>query len=321
MQAFRRVIELQSFRAAGTSLQMTGGAVSKLVAQLERDLGARLLHRTTRRVTASAEGTAFYEAAVRILDDVDAATESLRQRATMPAGRLRISVPTSFALTWLSSRLPRFIEDHPALELDLVLNDRYVDIVQEGFDCAIRIAARLADSTLVARPLGAVERWLVAAPRYLENAPPLRRPEDLASHACLVYSQSGEPVEWQFAETASGKPVLVSSICRVNNSVLLRDLLLAGLGVTLTPSFVVSDLVNQGRLQRLLTEREPERLTIWGAVANARYVPIKVGEFLDWVAAELVAAEPNDGLYHRELMPLAGSARGNHRKVGRGSTP
>jgi len=289
MQAFRRVVELQSFRAAGLSLDMTGGAVSKLVAQLERDLGVRLLHRTTRTVSVSAEGTAFYEAAVRVLDDLDAAAEALHARAAAPAGRLKVSVPTSFALMWLSPRLPAFVEAYPALELDLVLNDRYVDLVQEGFDCAIRIAARLADSTLVAQPLGTADRWLVAAPQYLQNAPPLESPDDLGSHACLGYSQGGEPVEWPLKGLAGGKPLRVSTACRVNNSVMLRDLLLTGLGVALTPAFVVRDLVEQGRLFELLADCRPEPLTVWGIVAHPRHVPHKVRAFLQFVSQHMSA--------------------------------
>ena len=289
MQAFRRVVELQSFRAAGLSLDMTGGAVSKLVAQLERDLGVRLLHRTTRSVSVSAEGAEFYEAAVRVLDDLDAAAEALGARSAAPAGRLKVSVPTSFALMWLSPRLPAFVEAHPALELDLVLNDRYVDLVQEGFDCAIRIATRLADSTLVARPLGVIERWLVAAPQYLESAPPLESPDDLESHVCLGYSPGGEPIEWPLQGYADGKPLAVSTAFRANNSVMLRDLLLAGLGVTLTPAFVVQDLVQQGRLVQVLADHRPAPLTVWGVVANPRYVAHKVRAFLEFVQQRMSA--------------------------------
>ena len=294
MTAFRRVVELQSFRAAGQSLEMTGGAVSKLVAQLERDLGVRLLHRTTRTVSVSVEGATFYEAAVRILDDVDAAAESIRSHSAAPTGRLKVTVPTSFALMWLSARLPGFIEAHSRIELDLVLNDRYVDLVQEGFDCAIRIASHLPDSSLVARPLGTVQRCLVAAPRYLECAPPLVGPADIDSHVCLGYSQSGEPVEWPFNGTPGGKPVTVSAAFRTNNSVMLRDLLLAGLGLTLTPSFVVADLLQQGRLREVLPQHRPDPLTVWGVVAHPRYVAQKVRVFLDFVGATLSASSAVD---------------------------
>lgn len=286
MQAFRRVVELQSFGAAARSLEMTGGAVSKLVAQLEADLGVRLLQRTTRSVSVSTEGQAFYRDAVRILDELDAAADAVRGSLAAPGGRLRVSLPTSFALAWLSPRLPAFVHRHPLIEMDLTLNDRYVDIVQEGFDCAIRIATHLPDSTLVARRLGSVQRVLVAAPAYLELAPPLERPQDLTHHACLVYSQDGSPAEWPLKGAAPLRP---GGHCRVNNSVMLRDLLLAGLGVTLTPDFVVADLLASGRLVELLPAHRPDAHGVFGVVAHPRHVSAKVAAFLDFVASQLAA--------------------------------
>jgi DNA-binding transcriptional LysR family regulator len=284
MAAFCHVVERHSFGVAGRALGMTGSAVSKLVAQLESDLGVRLLHRTTRSVGVSAEGASFYEAARRILDDIETAAEAVRTETSAPAGRLKVSVPTSFALRWMATRVPGFVARYPAVQLDLVLNDRYVDIVQEGFDCALRIAAQLPDSSLVARVLGRVERWLVAAPAYLEGAPPLRRPQDLQTHACLVYSQAGGPVEWALRGAA---PVVADGDVRVNNSVMLRELLLAGLGVTLTPSFVVDDLVASGSLLELLPQYRPAPLSVWGVVAHPRYIPAKVKAFLDFIQQEL----------------------------------
>lgn len=289
MQAFRRVVEQQSFGAAARSLDITGGAVSKLVAQLERDLGVRLLHRTTRSVSVSTEGQAFYRDAVRILDEVDAAAEAARSGAAEPGGRLRVSLPTSFALAWLAQRLPAFLHAHPQIEPDLVLDDRYVDIVQEGFDCAIRIATHLPDSTLVARRLGTVQRLLVAAPSYLEAAPPLAGPQDLGSHACLVYSQDGGPVEWPLAGAA---PLRTGGWCRVNNSVMLRELLLAGMGLTLTADFVVGDLLATGRLVELLPAHRPAPHGVFGVVAHPRHVSRKVAAFLDFVGSELAPARP-----------------------------
>ena len=284
MQAFRRVVEQQSFGAAARSLEITGGAVSKLVAQLEQDLGVRLLHRTTRSVSVSTEGTAFYRDAVRILDEVDAAAESLRSGATSPGGRLRVSLPTSFALAWLAARLPAFMRAHPQIELDLALNDRYVDIVHEGFDCAIRIATELPDSSLTARRLGVVNRLLVAAPSYLDVAPPLAKPQDLSLHACLVYSQDGSPAEWPLR---GASPLRMSGCCRVNNSVMLRELLLAGMGLTLTPDFVVSDLLTAGKLMELLPSHRPVPHAVFGVVSHPRHVSRKVGAFLDFVGSQL----------------------------------
>jgi DNA-binding transcriptional LysR family regulator len=183
--------------------------------------------------------------------------------------------------------LPAFIRTHPQVELDMVLNDRYVDIVQEGFDCAIRIATHLPDSSLVARRLGSVQRLLVASPSYLEVAPPLRRPQDLSAHACLVYSQDGGPAEWPLNGVA---PLLTDGDFRVNNSVVLRELLLAGLGVTLTPDFVVADLVASGRLVELLPGHRPTAHGVFGVVAHQRHVSRKVGAFLDFVGSQLAHA-------------------------------
>lgn len=284
LQAFRRVVELRSFGAAARSLDLSGGAVSKLVAQLERDLGVRLLHRTTRSVSVSAEGMAFYDDAARILDQLDAAAEALRSEAAAPAGRVKVSLPTSFALCWLASRLPAFVRDHPRIELDIVLSDRYVDLVQEGFDCAIRIATRLPDSSLVARRLGSVQRVLVAAPSYLEIAPPLQRPQDLAAQACLVYSQDGGPADWPLS---GAPPLQTDGAVRVNNSVMLRELLLAGLGLTLTPDFVVADLLASGRLVELLPAHRPPAHGVFGVVPHQRHVPRKVAALLDFVGSQL----------------------------------
>ncbi|MBL8350790.1 MAG: LysR family transcriptional regulator [Burkholderiaceae bacterium] len=286
MHAFRRVVEQQSFGAAARSLQITGGSVSKLVAQLERDLGVRLLHRTTRSVSVTAEGRAFYLDAVRILDDVDAAAEAVSRGAATPAGRLRVSLPTSFALAWLAARLPAFVRAHPQIELDLALNDRYVDIVHEGFDCAIRIATQLPDSTLVARRLGSVQRLLVTAPAYLELAPPLATPQDLGAHACLVYTQDGGPVDWPLHGAA---PLRIDGFFRVNNSVMLRELLLAGLGLTLTPDFVVADLVAAGRLVEVLPAHRPAPHSVYGVFAPSRQLSRRVGAFLDFVAGQMAS--------------------------------
>lgn len=309
MQAFRRVVELQSFSAAARSLDITGGAVSKLVAQLEHDLGARLLHRTTRSVSVSTEGASFYRDAVRILDEIDAAAEAVRGEAAAPGGRLRVSLPTSFAITWLASRLPAFMLAHPQIELDLALNDRYLDIVQEGFDCAVRIAMQMPDSSLVARRLGSVERLLVAAPSYLEAAPPLHEPQDLQAHACLVYSQDGGPVEWTLSGAA---PFRARGHLRVNNSVMLREFLLAGLGVTLTPEFVVADLLASGALVELLPARRATALGVFGVVAHPRHVSRKVGALLDFVAHRLAQAPAS-------ARPGAGVPSGRRR--GHGSHP
>lgn len=290
MAAFCRVVEQRSFHAAARSLDTTGGSVSKLVAQLERDLGARLLHRTTRTLSVTGEGERYYEAAVRILDEVALAGEQLRSQSAAVSGRLKVSVPTSYALMWLSPRLAGFQVAHPLLTLDLSLDDRYVDLVAEGFDCALRIATQLPDSQLVARTLGRVQRVVVAAPAYLRQAAPLERPEQLAAHNCLVYTQTATPHAWPLAGTAQGRPVEVQGSLRVNNSVLLRDALLAGQGVTLTPRFVVDDLLATGALVEVLTAYRPRDLSVFGVTANQRHIARKVRVWMDFVEQQMSVA-------------------------------
>jgi DNA-binding transcriptional LysR family regulator len=289
LQAFRGVVELHSFNAAARRLEMTSGAVSKLVAQLERDIGARLLNRTTRSVTITEEGAAYYEAVARVLDDVEMAGEQARSRSALPAGSLKVSVPASFGMMWLASRLPEFLERFALVKLDVALNDRFVDLVQEGLDCAIRIATQLPDSQLVARSLGKVDRLLVAAPRYLRKAPRLSAPEDLRSHDCLVYSQTASPNEWPLSGTKLGKPIEVSGRFRVNNSVMLREAVARGHGITLTPRFVVDDLLKKRVLVEVLREHRPAPHNIYGVIAQQRYVPQKVRVFLDFVEERLSA--------------------------------
>jgi DNA-binding transcriptional LysR family regulator len=287
LQAFRRVVELHSFNAAARRLEMTSGAVSKQVAQLERDIGARLLNRTTRSVAITEEGAAYYDAVARVLDDVEMAGEQARSKSALPSGSLKVSVPASFGMMWLASRLPDFLERFPLVKLDIALNDRFVDLVQEGFDCAIRIATQLPDSQLVARPLGKVDRLLVASPRYLKKAPGLSSPEDLRAHDCLVYSQTATPNEWPLTGTKLGKPIEVSGRFRVNNSVMLREAVVRGHGITLTPRFVVDDLLKKRSLVEVLREHRPAPHNIYGIIAQQRYVPCKVRVFLDFVEERL----------------------------------
>ncbi len=285
MQAFRRVVELRSFNAAARSLETTGGHISKQVAALESSLGVRLLQRTTRSLAVTDAGLAFFEATVRVLDDVAATAAEVRDRHAAPAGRLRVAVPTSFAITWLSPRLPKLLDDFPGLQLDLALNDRFVDLVPEGFDCALRIAARLADSNLTARQLGTVARLLVASPGYLRHAPPIDTPEDLASHACLLYTGTAAPAEWPLACTRLRRPIVVDGRFRTDNSLMLREALLADQGVALVPEFAVADLLEHGRLVELLPHCRPPGLVLHGVSPQLRHQPRKTRAFLDFVAA------------------------------------
>ncbi|MDZ7919846.1 LysR family transcriptional regulator [Rhodoferax sp.] len=289
LQVFRRVVELRSFQAAAQSMGLSGGTVSKLVAQLEADVGVRLLHRTTRSMAVTEAGQGLYQTAVRIQDELANGLDLARQAQSAVEGVLRVAVPTSFALMWMSSRMPRFMDLHPQITLDLSLNDSFVDLVAQGFDAAVRITQQLPDSGLVARPLGTVSRVAVAAPHYLAVAPPLDTPDDVAFHACLLYTQTPQPFEWP-ATVPGRSPVAVTGHYRVNNSVMLRDALVAGQGVALTPRFVVDDLLRRGALVEVLADHRLTDLTAFGVVPQPRYLPRKVRAFFEFLESEMAAS-------------------------------
>lgn len=299
MRAFRAVVELKSFRRAGDRLDLGGSAVSKLIAALERELGATLLARTTRSLSLTEAGAAFYASAVRITDEADDAIGRIREHDGRPSGVLRVSAPASFGICWLAPRLPQFLERHPKLRVDLSLNDRQVDLVAEGFDCALRIATGLRDSTLHARTLGAVPRVLVAAPRYLRRAPPLRAPADLAAHNALEFSLSATGHAWPFLVDGRTVEVPVSGNLAVDNSVMLRAALVAGTGVALTPRFVVEDLLQSRRLVTRLDDCLPAPHRLYGVTVERRHLPAKTRALLDFVAEHMdtatAAALPRGG--------------------------
>lgn len=283
MRAFRAVVELKSFKRAGARLGLGGSAVSKLVAGLELELGVLLLQRTTRTLALTEAGEDFYESVVRVLDETESAVERLRDRGGRPAGLLRVSVPTSFALRWLGPRLPDFMVRYPGLELDLSLNDRFVDLVAERFDCALRVSTALEDSSLHARRLGSMPRVLVASPRYLKGAPALRTPADLPAHQLLVYATGGRGNRWPFVANGRQLTLQVTGRLQVDNSLMLREALLAGLGLTLTPHFVVDDLLASRKLVALLPDCMPPAHAVFGITTQRRHVPMKVQCFLDFV--------------------------------------
>lgn len=291
LRAFRAVAESGSFASAAARLGVTGSAVTKLVAGLEQALGVQLLQRSTRRVGLTMAGEAFLPDCVQLLDDAEAALARVRALGDAPRGTLRIALPTSFALRCLSARLPEFLLRHPELRLDLSLNDRYVDLVAERFDGAVRIGSRpLPDSSLVARPLGRVPRVLVAAPRYLRQAPALATPADLVAHQALVYALSSSGDAWPFRVEGRELEVEVRGCLRVDNSLALRETLLAGLGLALTPRFVVDDLLADGRLLPLLEPFLPAPLTVYAVTTARRSFSPRARVFFDFLAQELERA-------------------------------
>ncbi len=299
MNAFAAVVEAGSFTGAAGAKGLSKAALSRHVAQLEDRLGVRLLNRTTRRLSLTEAGRAFYEGCQRMLSEAEAAEVQVTALAARPRGVLRLSAPVSFAYWYLNPLLGPFLEACPELELDLVLGDRVVDLVEEGFDAAVRIG-RLADSTLIAKRLCGLESYLVAAPGYLERAGVPQDPRALKAHNCLLYSYRQEGRHWRFQGSEGSVAVEVSGRALANNGDVLLSLALAGQGIALLPSFFAAEALRAGRLKRLLPGwrigQDDAVSVVYPARRNA---PPKLRALLDFLAGQLGDPPP----WERDLPP------------------
>ncbi len=285
MEAFVKVAELQSFSEAARRLRTSKSLVSRQISTLEADLGARLFQRTTRSLALTEAGRAYYERAVRILADIEEATLSVSQLQAAPRGRLRVSAPMSFGFLHLAPAIPDFLARYPEVEADVVLNDRFVDLVDEGFDMAIRIG-RLQDSSLIARRLAPSRVAACASPSYLAAHGTPRTPDDLRHHQCLSYSNMAVADEWRFTRP-DGRiwPVEVSGRLHANNGDALRAVALKGLGLALLPTFIVGGDLKAGTLEAVLMEFIAQDGAMYAVYPHSRHLSPKVRAFVEFLAA------------------------------------
>jgi DNA-binding transcriptional LysR family regulator len=290
MTAFVRSVELGSFSKAAAEGGLKVSTVSRYVTGLEADLGAALLNRSTRRLNLTEAGRLFYERATLILSEVDQARNATRSLNARPQGLLRINIPSAFGRRHVMQHMKDFLGEYPDIRLDATLTDATVDLIETATDVAIRIGA-LVDSTLIAKKLAPLHRILVCSRDYLGRAAPLNEPAGLARHDCLAIAL--QPTgSWYFrtAGDPSGSitEIAVNGRLRTNDTEALRDTALAGLGVALLPTWLVSDDVRANKLVRLLGDREwliapgPER-AIWGIYPPKKVVSPKVRAFLAFI--------------------------------------
>lgn len=287
MRAFRAVAEAGSFSAAARSLAITTAWASKLVSQLEEHLGVQLLVRTTRRLSLTDAGRLYLERCTQLLGDLEEAERSVAGLQAAPRGRLRVSAPMSFGLLRIAPLLPELQRRFPEIELDLVLNDRVVDLVEEGIDVAVRVAASLEDSTLTARKLGAGERLMCASPAYLRSQGTPRHPRELAEHRCLRYSLHVSPATWELDGPEGRVAVDVRGPLQVNNSIALRTAALAGVGILLAPDFVVAEDLDAKRLRRVLPAWKPSGYRVFAVSPPTRFAAPKTRAFVELLARSL----------------------------------
>lgn len=289
MRAFRAVVAAGSFAGAARSLAITTAWVSKRVAQLEEHLGAQLLVRTTRRTALTDAGRIYVERCAQLLDDLDEAERCVGDLQASPRGRLRVTAPMSFGLLRMAPLLPRFHDEFPDVELDVVLNDRYVDLLEERIDVAVRIGETLEDSSLVARKLSSGERLLCASPAYLRKRGTPRHPRDLAAHTCLRYALHASPTAWSFDGPDGQVTVEIGGRLQINNSVALATAAVAGVGILLTPDFVVADHIAKRRMRQVLPRFKPSGYTVFAVSPPTRFATPKVRAFVDFLAQGLAS--------------------------------
>jgi DNA-binding transcriptional LysR family regulator len=283
LEALVAVVEAGNFSRAAERLDIAKSVVSRRVSLLERQLGVQLLQRTTRTLSLTGPGQQFYQRAVRILAELDEAEQSIVDASAALRGRIRIAAPLSFGLHHLTQALNAFLCDHPGIELDLDLNDREVNLVEEGFDMAVRIGA-LRDSTLVARRLGTARFVTCASPAYLERHGVPRHPSDLGGHVGLHYANVPLKQAWQFSGGAREPLTVIPGIrMRANNGDVLAAAAVAGLGVVSSPTFIVSDLIAAGHLQTLLDGFRRPAVGIYAVFPPGRLMPRRLQVFADFL--------------------------------------
>jgi DNA-binding transcriptional LysR family regulator len=285
MAAFTKVVGAGSFSAAAREMQVSQALVTKQIQELENWLGARLLNRTTRRLSLTEVGTAFYERAARILEAVEEAKGAAGALQTVPRGRLRINAPISFGVLHLAPAVTEFLQRFPDVSVELLMNDRVVDLLEGEFDVGVRIG-RLRDSSLIARKIAPIRLAVCAAPDYLARRGVPKAPEDLAKHDCLEYTYFESRGEWRLLNPEGEEIVVpVSGRYLANSADVLRITAIAGGGIILCPTFIVGEDLRSGRLVRLLPDYPPPEQALHALYPPGRHLSAKVRSFVDFLVA------------------------------------
>lgn len=282
METFARVAEVKSFSQAARKLGLSKGAVSKSIAALEAELGAKLLHRSTRSVTLTEAGEVFYASCRRILSEAETAERSVRELSDTPRGLIRVNTSTAFAGLWLAPALPEFLAQFPDVQIDLEGSDHYVDVARGGYDVVIRVG-RLVDSGLIVRKLTPVRVLTVASPAYLARAGTPKRPEDLKDHTCVHYSLADAPDRWSFFRKGKRVQVRVPGRLKVNSDAATRGAALADAGIGILPAFAVATELEAGTLVPVLTSYEPPPVAMHALMPPGAASTAKVRAFVEFL--------------------------------------
>ncbi|MES2319891.1 MAG: LysR family transcriptional regulator [Pseudomonadota bacterium] len=289
MKMYVAVVEGGSFAAAADKLDISRAMASKQIQKLEEHLGTRLLNRTTRRLSLTETGRVFYERSTQIIGDVEEAEQIAGQMTRRPQGVLRVTLPLSYGQHRLATIIGNYTLAYPQVQLDISLSDRKVDLIEEGFDLAIRIGA-MPQSDLIARKIGGVHSVVCASPAYLALHGTPDTPAALAQHACLGYTLSGTGAEWRLEGPGGPLTVPISGPIRADNGDIIRLAALGGAGILFQPRFIVDDDLDAGRLVRILPEWESAQMGIYAVYPSRKHLSAKVRTFVDFLVDALAAA-------------------------------
>jgi DNA-binding transcriptional LysR family regulator len=291
-EVFVTVIAKGSFTRAADALDTSPANVTRYVNELEAHLGTRLINRSSRRLSLTESGQALYDRAGQFLEDIGEAETIIGQGSLRPAGRLRINAPLSFGIAYLSPLWPQFMAKYPEIELDISLADRVVDLVEEGYDMAIRIS-RAGSGSYVSRKLAVSRNVVCASPDYIARYGAPEMPEDLANHACIINQHSPTPDAWHLLD-ANGREHIArpGAVMRVNNGETARAAMLAGTGINWQAMFVVGDDLRAGRLIRLLPDYHMPDIDIQALYPSRRHLSAKVRVMVDFLSAAFRGTPP-----------------------------
>jgi len=289
MAIFVRVVERGSFSAVARELQTSQPTISKVLRALETELGGKLISRSTRQLSLTDEGQRYYSECRQILAAVDAAEHSFQSGRESVAGNLRIGSSVSFGRLQIATRLPGFLKKYPQVHIDLQLSDQNQDLVSEGLDVSFRIG-ELNDSGMIARHIGTTYRVTVAAPDYLEQHGTPRTPEDLSEHNCLQFNLLNSHNLWVYEKEAQRHEVRIKGNAQSNNSEAIREMVLGGLGISLSPVWLFSEDLKAGRVTEILKDYTAQSLPIHAVSPANRRQSARVKAFVDYMSQALEAA-------------------------------
>lgn len=301
MTLFARVVDTGGIARAAESLGIPNATATTLIQKLEASLGVKLLNRTTRRVSVTADGAAYYTRVSGILAEIREAEEALSQHSSAPRGRVRVDVPTLVARSVIVPALPRFFAQYPQIELALACNERHFDLMSEGIDCALWIG-EIDDTSLVARPVGFLYFATCAAPSYLREHGAPAHPRDLAEHRCINHfsPRTGETVEWVFSKHGERVRAVFPGHLALEDENSYVTAAEAGLGIAQMPAFVVKEAMERGALDLVLAEWFPEPSPLNVVYPQSRHLSRRVRVFVDWLTSLI---SEHDGIQLRSTLP------------------